>query len=66
LKQKKLRKYLSSQWFFDARNWQKLYNCSSIVVIILLKKIQLLSWFFNPGKLPKSRNLEIFFDVTNE
>jgi len=61
-----LRKYISSQWFFESGNWWKPYNCSSIVVIIHLKKIQHLRIFFDPGKLQKSRNLEIFFDATNE
>ena len=35
---------------------QKPYNFSSIVVIRHLKKIQLLRWYFGPGKLQKSRS----------
>jgi len=62
---KNLRKYFSFQWFFEPGNWQKPYNCTSIV-IIHIKKIQLLRRFFDPGKLQKSRNLEIFSDATNE
>jgi len=31
-----------------------------------MKKIQLLRRIFDPGKLQKCRNLETFFDATNE